>query len=155
MPGVPGIGVKTGAQLITEYGDLETLLARAAEIKQQKRRESLIQFADQARLSKQLVTLMTDVPVEHDVGSFAVDQPKASELVGFLKALEFSSFTRKIAGELDCDLAAIDPVPVEIKFWPPEGENRPAKPASGEGRPWSPRNSQIAVRGRWSRLAPG
>ena len=57
VPGVPGIGVKTGAQLITEYGDLETLLTRAPEIKQPKRRENLIQFAEQARISKQLVTL--------------------------------------------------------------------------------------------------
>src|SRR5437764_12494933 len=59
VPGVPGIGVKTAAQLITEYGDLETLLARAGEIKQQKRRETLIENADKARLSKTLVTLDT------------------------------------------------------------------------------------------------
>ena len=65
VPGVPGIGVKTGAQLITEYGDLETLLTRAPEIKQQKRRENLIQFAEQARLSKRLVTLDDRVTVEH------------------------------------------------------------------------------------------
>ena len=121
VPGVPGIGVKTAAQLLAEYGDLETLLTRASEIKQQKRRENLIAFADQARLSKRLVTLDDQVPVEHDVGSFAVDSPKASQLIGFLKALEFSSFTRKVAGELDADMAAIDAVPVEVKFWPPEG----------------------------------
>ena len=121
VPGVPGIGVKTAAQLITEYGDLETLLSKASEIKQQKRRENLIQFADQARISKRLVTLDEHVPVEHDAGSFAVDTPKPSQLIGFLKALEFTSFTRKVAGELDCDMAAIDPVPVEVKFWPPEG----------------------------------
>src|ERR1700738_1568868 len=63
VPGVPGIGVKTAAQLITEYGDLETLLARAGEIKQQKRRETLIENADKARLSKTLVTLDTNVPL--------------------------------------------------------------------------------------------
>ena len=57
VPGVPGIGVKTAAQLIGEYGDLETLLARATEIKQDKRRQSLIENADKARLSKKLVTL--------------------------------------------------------------------------------------------------
>ncbi len=57
VPGVPGIGVKTAAQLIIEYGDLETLLARAAEIKQEKRRQSLIEHAEKARLSKRLVTL--------------------------------------------------------------------------------------------------
>src|SRR5690349_4715144 len=71
VPGVPGIGVKTGAQLITEYGSLEALLERASEIKQQKRRENLIQFAEQARLSKRLVTLDDKVPEDHDVGSFS------------------------------------------------------------------------------------
>ncbi len=121
VPGVPGIGVKTGAQLITEYGDLETLLARAPEIKQQKRRENLIEFAEQARLSKRLVTLEDKVPVEHDVGSFAVDTPRAADLIGFLKALEFTSFTKKIAGELEADSSAIEPASIEIKFWPPEG----------------------------------
>ena len=121
VPGVPGIGVKTGAQLINEYGDLETLLARASEIKQQKRRENLIEFAEQARISKRLVTLDAHVPVEHDVGSFAVDTPRASELIGFLKALEFTSFTRKVAGELSADMADIEAVPVEVKYWPPEG----------------------------------
>src|SRR6202521_2636592 len=64
VPGVPGIGVKTAAQLIAEFGDLETLLARAGEIKQQKRRETLIENADKARLSKTLVTLDTNVPLE-------------------------------------------------------------------------------------------
>ena len=128
VPGVPGIGVKTAAQLITEYGDLETLLARAPEIKQQKRRENLIQFADQARISKRLVTLDEHVPLAHDVGSFAVDTPKATQLIGFTKALEFTSFTKKVAGELDCDAAAIDPIPVEVNFWPPEGAELPPPP---------------------------
>src|SRR5260370_495527 len=59
VPGVPGIGVKTAAQLINEYGDLDTLLGRAAEIKQEKRRQSLIDFAEQARISRRLVTLET------------------------------------------------------------------------------------------------
>jgi DNA polymerase-1 len=62
VPGVPGIGVKTAAQLIEEYGDLETLLERAGEIKQPKRREKLIEHAEDARISKQLVTLKDDVP---------------------------------------------------------------------------------------------
>ena len=66
VPGVPGIGVKTAALLINEYGDLETLLDRASEIKQDKRRESLITFADQARLSKALVILDTHVPRRGD-----------------------------------------------------------------------------------------
>jgi DNA polymerase I len=121
VPGVPGIGIKTGAQLITEYGDLETLLSRAGEIKQQKRRENLIEFADQARLSKRLVTLEDHVPLDHDVGDFAVDTPRASELIGFLKALEFVSFTKKIAGELEVDSSVVEPSVIEIKYWPPEG----------------------------------
>src|SRR4029453_17336918 len=72
VPGIPGIGVKTGAQLITEYGDLETLLSRASEIKQPKRRESLIQFAEQARLSRRLVELKCDVPVDTPLEDFGV-----------------------------------------------------------------------------------
>ena len=128
VPGVPGIGVKTAAQLITEYGDLETLLARAAEIKQQKRRENLIEFAEQARISKRLVVLDEHVPLEHDVSGFAVDNPKASQLIGFTKALEFTSFTKKVAGELDADSTAIEPIPVEVKFWPPEGGEAAALP---------------------------
>jgi DNA polymerase I len=144
VPGVPGIGVKTAAQLITEYGDLETLLARAPEIKQQKRRENLIEFAEQARISKRLVTLDDHVPVTHDVGSFAVDTPKASQLIGLTKALEFSTFTKKVAGELDCDASAIEPIPVEVKFWPPEGielpepaaaQKAPAKKTAGDSPP--------------------
>ena len=126
VPGVPGIGVKTAAQLLSEYGDLETLLARASEIKQPKRRENLIQFADQARISKKLVTLDDHVPVEHDVGSFAVDTPKASALIGFLKALEFSTITKRVANDLKADTAAIEPADIEINYWPPEGEEAPA-----------------------------
>ena len=128
VPGVPGIGVKTAAQLITEYGDLETLLVRAPEIKQQKRRENLIEFAEQARISKRLVVLDEHVPLEHDVSGFAVDNPRASQLIGFTKALEFTSFTKKVAGELDADSTAIEPIPVEVKFWPPEGGEAAALP---------------------------
>jgi DNA polymerase I len=135
VPGVPGIGVKTAAQLLTEYGDLETLLARAPEIKQQKRRENLIEFAEQARISKKLVTLDDHVPVTHDVGSFAVDTPKATQLIGFTKALEFTSFTKKVAGELDCDASSIEPIPVEVKFWPPEGGELPQPAASPRRAP--------------------
>lgn len=127
VPGVPGIGIKTAAKLLTEFGDLEQLLTRASEVKQQKCRENLIAFAEQARISKRLVLLDDHVPLEHDVGSFAVDTPRASQLIGFLKALEFSTFTRKVAGELSADIAAIDPVPVEVSFWPPnQAEGAPS-----------------------------
>ena len=122
IPGVPGIGVKTGAQLIEEYGDLETLLALAEEIKQPKRREKLIEFADQARVSKQLVTLKTDVPLDHELDEFGVIEPDPKPLIGFLKALEFTTLTRRIAGDLDADAGEIEPVAVTFKGWPPEGE---------------------------------
>ncbi len=132
VPGVPGIGLKTGAELINLYGNLETLLEKAPEIKQNKRRENLIAFAEQARISKRLVTLDEKVPVTQDLASFAVDTPRASELIGFLKALEFTSFTRKIAAALDANSEVIDPVPVTFLYWPPEGgiESIPQEPSS-------------------------
>jgi DNA polymerase I len=132
VPGVPGIGLKTGAELINQYGNLETLLEKAGEIKQNKRRENLIAFADQARISKRLVTLDEDVPVKEQAGDFAVDLPRASDLIGFLKTLEFSSFTRKIGAALQADVEAIEPTPVSFTHWPPEGGilTEPAKPKS-------------------------
>ena len=89
VPGVPGIGVKTAAELINEYGDLETLLARAGEIKQPKRRERLTEFAVQARLSRDLVTLKDDVPVEVPVEQLGVREPEPDALLGFLREMEF------------------------------------------------------------------
>ena len=93
VPGVPGIGVKTAAQLIGEFGDLESLLARVGEIKQQKRRETLIANADKARLSKTLVTLDARVPL----ADLAVHDPDARRLIAFLKAMEFASLIRRVA----------------------------------------------------------
>ncbi len=81
--------MKTAAQLITEYGDLETLLARAAEIKQDKRRQALIENADQARLSKKLVTLDDKVALEVPLAELAVQEPDYKRLLAFLKAMEF------------------------------------------------------------------
>src|SRR6266516_1824660 len=97
VPGVPGIGVKTAAQLIAEYGDLETLLARAGEIKQDKRRQALIENADKARLSKKLVTLDQHVALEMPVGDLAVHEPDYRRLIAFLKAMEFATLTRRVA----------------------------------------------------------
>ena len=90
VPGVPGIGVKTAALLINEYGDLDTLLGRASEITQPKRRESLITFADQARLSRTLVILDTHVPLDVPLAETLVHQPEAETLLSFLRRLEFS-----------------------------------------------------------------
>jgi len=108
VPGVPGIGIKTAAQLINEYGDLENLLARASEIKQNKRRENLIEFAEQARVSHRLVTLKQDVPVEHVLEDFARQPLEAKEIVPFLKAMEFNSFLRRVAASIDADVSAYD-----------------------------------------------
>src|ERR1700686_400715 len=103
VPGVPGIGVKTAAQLIGEYGDLETLLARAGEIKQQKRRQSLIDNAELARLSKKLVTLDDHVKLDVPIGDLAVHEPDHKRLIAFLKAMEFNGLMRRVA-----EFAAID-----------------------------------------------
>ncbi|MDY0240636.1 MAG: DNA polymerase I [Rhodospirillaceae bacterium] len=84
VPGVPGIGVKTAAQLIGEYGDLDTLLARAGEIKQPKRRESLLTHADAARISRTLVTLKDDVPLDTALEDFALRDPDPEILNAFL-----------------------------------------------------------------------
>ena len=113
VPGVPGIGVKTAAQLIEEYGDLETLLARAGEIKQNKRRENLIEFADQARISKELVTLKTDVPVDAPIEEFSVRPIDRELLVKFLSEMEFSTLTRRVQSDLgeSSETVAATPTP--------------------------------------------
>ncbi len=103
VPGVSGIGVKTAAQLINEYGDLETLLSRAHEIKQPKRRQNLIDEADAARISKELVTLRDDVPVELDLASFAVREPEPEALLAFLKAQDFKSLVKSVAARLGAE----------------------------------------------------
>jgi DNA polymerase-1 len=111
VPGVPGIGLKTAAQLIKEYGDLETLLARASEIKQPKRRETLIANAESARLSKKLVTLDCEAPLPVSLDELRVPEPDPKTLIGFLKAMEFSTLTRRVAELYDADPAAIEPDP--------------------------------------------
>jgi DNA polymerase-1 len=91
VPGIPGIGVKTAAQLIQEYGDLDTLLDRAGEIKQPKRREALIEKAESARISRRLVTLKDDVPVPRDLEELRVKKPDPAKLLAFLKTQAFKS----------------------------------------------------------------
>src|SRR4051794_20987475 len=108
VPGVPGIGVKTAAQLIVEYGDLETLLLRAGEIKQPKRREALLENAEKARISRQLVLLDDKVELDVPLDELAVHEPDPRKLIAFLKAMEFSTLTRRVA-----DYSQIDPSDVE------------------------------------------
>ena len=109
VPGVPGIGIKTAAQLIGEYGDLETLLARAGEIKQEKRRQALIEHAESARLSKKLVTLDTHAKLEVPLAELAVHDPDYKRLIAFLKAMEFSTLTRRVAEFAGMDPGSIEP----------------------------------------------
>src|SRR4029079_4541998 len=97
VPGVPGIGVKTAAELIKQYGDLDTLLKRAGEIKQDKRRQTLIDNADKARLSRKLVTLDDKVKLDVPLADLAVHEPDHKRLIAFLKAMEFSSLTKRVA----------------------------------------------------------
>ncbi|MCO5146199.1 MAG: DNA polymerase I [Aquamicrobium sp.] len=115
IPGVPGIGQKTAAQLLEEYGDLDTLLARASEIKQVKRRETLIENRDKALMSRELVRLKTDVPGVEPLESLTLDAPDAPKLIAFLKAMEFTTLTRRVAEASGADAAEIEPANVEVE----------------------------------------
>src|SRR5262245_14809090 len=99
VPGVPGIGVKTAAELIKTFGDLETLLARAGEIKPPKRREALQQHAEAARVSRELVKLKHDVPIKEPLESFARREPDREALLGFLRANQFRSILARVEGQ--------------------------------------------------------
>ena len=108
VPGVPGIGVKTAAQLIGEYGDLETLLKRTGEIKQDKRRQALIDNAALARLSKKLVTLDDQVPLDVPVDQLGVHEPDYKNLIAFLKAMGFKTLTQRVADKAGVDALAVE-----------------------------------------------
>jgi DNA polymerase-1 len=130
VPGVPGIGVKTAAQLIVEYGDLETLLQRAGEIKQPKRREALIENAEKARISRQLVLLDDKVELDVPLDELAVHEPDARKLIAFLKAMEFSTLTRRVA-----EYAQIDPSDVDADASNKSGSARVSSPLPPAGDP--------------------
>lgn len=107
VPGAPGIGIKTAALLINEYGDLDSLLARAGEIKQPKRRETLIENADQIRVSRELVTLKTDTPLDVGLDDLEVKDPEPETILGFLAEMEFRTLTARIASKLGVEAPAI------------------------------------------------
>ncbi len=96
VPGAPGIGPKTAAELINTFGSLDAILERANEVKQQKRRETLINFADQIRISRQLVTLKDDVDVEEKWESFAVRDIDPGPLLQFIDTMEFRTLGRRV-----------------------------------------------------------
>src|SRR5258707_14177492 len=129
VPGVPGIGIKTAAQLIVEYGDLETLLLRAGEIKQPKRREALIENAEKARISRKLVLLDDKVALDVPLDDLAVHEPDARKLIAFLKPMEFSTLTRRVA-----DSSQIYPSNVE-----PDAGDKSGTSGRSAGSPPPPR----------------
>jgi DNA polymerase-1 len=157
VPGVPGIGVKTAAQLIGEYGDLETLLKRAGEIKQEKRRQSLIDNAEKARISKRLVTLDQRVKLAVPVEQLGVHDPDYTRLIAFLKAMEFATLTRRVAekagieaSEIEADKSLSSSKPSRTTPPPPAGEVGARSAPVGETRdlfPPPPQPSPASGRG--------
>ncbi|MEQ6203104.1 DNA polymerase I [Sulfitobacter sp. HNIBRBA2951] len=112
VPGAPGIGIKTAALLINEYGDLDTLLERAEEIKQPKRRQTLIDNADQIRLSRKLVLLDDKTPLDFTLDDLEVRDPDPEKLLAFLSEMEFRTLTKRIADTLKVEAPAIpEPAP--------------------------------------------
>ncbi len=103
IPGAPGIGIKTAALLIQEYGDLDSLLERAGEIKQPKRRKTLIEKAGQIRMSRELVTLKQDVETVETLDDFDVKDPVPSEVLAFMAEMEFRTLAERMAAKLKVD----------------------------------------------------
>ncbi len=130
VPGIPGIGPKTAAQLLEEFGDLDTLLARADEIKQVKRRETIIANRELALISRQLVTLKTDTPVDVPLEKMELHPQDGPRLIGFLKAMEFTTLTRRVAEKTGRKQAKSS-----RQTFPSNGAKRPTVPISIRARP--------------------
>ncbi len=109
VPGAPGIGIKTAALLINEFGSLEALLERAGEIPQPKRREALVNNAELIRISKRLVSLDADMPLDVALEALELKEPQAETILGFLNAMEFRTLTRRVAERLKVDAPALEP----------------------------------------------
>ena len=133
VPGAPGIGIKTAALLINEYGSLEELLDRAEEIKQPKRRQTLVENRVQIELSKKLVQLDCDTPLDFTLDDLEVQDPDPEKLLAFLAAMEFSTLTKRIANTLGAEA----PVITEAKAPP---ANAPAATDAPEMPPIDPAN---------------
>jgi DNA polymerase-1 len=162
VPGVPGIGIKTAAQLVNEFGDLEGILAAALDgrIAQPKRREALIENAEKARISKKLVQLDAHVPLEVAIGDLRVVDPDPRNLIAFLKAMEFGAVTRRVAEAYEAEAAAIDADPSYARRgagtgWATEGEaeaaaagtaGEPAPGLAGEAPASAPLSGPTAKR---------
>ncbi len=130
VPGVPGIGVKTAAQLVGEYGGLDDILSRAEEIKQPKRRQSLIDGADDARMSRDLVTLKTDVPIEVPLSDLALREPDPGKFLDFLAAQEFKSLVKQYGGDPDAiPDTKPQPKPEAPAEQTPKSRKKPSRPS--------------------------
>ena len=99
VPGVPGIGIKTAAELINEYGNLDNLLKNASNIKQPKRRQTLLDNKENALISKKLVTLKKDVPIEYSIDDFLLKPIDSKKILTFLKDMEFSRLYKKLEND--------------------------------------------------------
>jgi DNA polymerase-1 len=125
VPGAPGIGLKTAALLINEFGSLEELLDRAEEIKQPKRRQTLIEKRDQIELSKKLVTLDADMDLPFTLDDLEVKEPDPDTLLDFLAQMEFRTLTRRIAEGLGVEPPAV-PEPAAPEARPADAPDTPA-----------------------------
>ncbi len=123
VPGAPGIGIKTAALLINEFGDLDTLLARAEEIKQPKRRATLIDNADQIRLSRRLVQLDENTPLDFTLDDLEVRDPDPDRLLTFLAEMEFRTLSKRVAAQLGAEAPKIAEAPAAADA--PKQENVP------------------------------
>ncbi len=135
VPGAPGIGIKTAAQMIQEYGDLDSLLARAGEIKQPKKRETLTDpdVIAKVRISQQLVNLVRDVPLLTPLTDLSLPVFEARPLIAFLKAMEFTTITKRIADKADVDVNEVEPDErLKVGNYGPRA-GTPMPPAEGEG----------------------
>ncbi len=122
VPGAPGIGIKTAAQLITEYGDLDTLLSRAGEIRQDKRRQTLIDFAPQIRVSRELVTLKDDVPLDVTLDDLALREADPDRLMAFLAQMEFRTLSKRVADRLGVEAPVIQESAIRMPAHEEPGE---------------------------------
>ncbi|WP_417256952.1 DNA polymerase I [Celeribacter halophilus] len=130
VPGAPGIGIKTAALLINEYGDLETLLARADEIKQPKRRQTLIENAELIRISRDLVKLDCDMELDFTLDSLEVKEPDTEKLLAFLSEMEFRTIVKRVAEKFNVEAPAIPDAPA------PSAASSPDAPAAPEAKPF-------------------
>ncbi|WP_455477046.1 DNA polymerase I [Bartonella sp. B41] len=122
VPGIPGIGPKIAAKLLNQFGSLDFLLQHVEEVKQTKRRENIKAYIEQAKISRELVRLKKDVPVDNDLDDFILEPQDGPRLIAFLKAMEFTSLTRRVAEKTNCDAEAIDEIDVNVELVDPSSQ---------------------------------